>query len=253
MSQESDPLLGLPESLPSVLTSLAAGLNTNAGGFSNNDGSLNFGAFQTAPNVEVATGAKVKLPDFVEEHTDLWFWQVEAALDAAEISADKKKYNTIIGQLPTRVMYKLADLRTQVPPTGQMYKTLKDRIIGEFADSTQTKITKLLSEMALGDRKPSQLLAEMRSKAANTPVGDDLLKQLWLRNLPEQIRAIISADDQMPLITVATMADRILEAIKGSAHISGVGQAIIQLTATVSPVVTNPMELMQRQIDELTR
>lgn len=254
MDPEKDPLL--PASTASMLTNLPAGINTGASGSlagPNNNAALNFGAFQSAPNIEVASGTRVKLPDFVEEHTDLWFWQVEAAFDAAGITADKKKYNTIIGQLPTRVMYKLADLRTHVPPTGQMYGTLRDRIIGEFADSTQTKITKLLGDMVLGDRKPSQLLAEMRSKAANTPVGEDLLKQLWLRNLPEQIRAIISADDQVPLTTVATMADRIMEAIKGSARINNVGQYSTQPTASVNPVITNPIDLMQRQIDELTR
>lgn len=250
MNTEKEPLLGSP-STTTGLSNVNTGLNANASG--SNNGALNFGAFQTAPNVEAASSTKVKLPDFVEEHTDLWFWQVEAAFDAAGIMADKKKYNTIIGQLPTRVMYKLADLRTQVPPQGQMYKTLKDRIVNEFADSTQTKITKLLGDMALGDRKPSQLLAEMRSKAANTPVGDDLLKQLWLRNLPEQIRAIISADDQMPLTTVATMADRIMEAIKGSAYVNDVGQFTVQPMAMVNPVTKNPMEAMQRQIDELTR
>lgn len=93
----------------------------------------------------------------------------------------------------------------------------------------------------------------MRSKAANTPVGDDLLKQLWLRNLPEQIRVIISADDQMPLMTFATVADRIMEAIGGSASVNTVGQFTFQSTAMVNPVITSPMESIQRQIDELTR
>lgn len=65
---------------------------------------------QQAPmRVGTLDQGKVKLPDFVEEHTDLWFWQVEAAFEAAGIVSDKKRYYTIIGQLPTRVMYKLAD------------------------------------------------------------------------------------------------------------------------------------------------
>lgn len=124
MSQEGDPLL--PKSTPPTVTNLTADFNTNAGGGLGTGGVINFGAFQTPPNVEATSSAKVKLPDFFEKHTDLWVWQVEAAFDAAGISADKKKYNTIIGQLPTRVMYKLADLRTHEPPAGQMYKTFKD-------------------------------------------------------------------------------------------------------------------------------
>lgn len=173
MTEEKTPLLNLPTTTPSALANLATGLNTIAGGGSNGDPALNFGAFQAAPNVEATNSAKVKLPDFVEEHTDLWFWQVEAAFDAAGRKgrkADKKKYNTIIGQLPTRVMYKLADLRTHVPPAGQMYKTRKARIVNEFADSTQTKITKLLGNMALGDRKP------FREAGSATIVGGNAFK-----------------------------------------------------------------------------
>ncbi|XP_039968447.1 uncharacterized protein LOC120780253 [Bactrocera tryoni] len=172
---------------------------------------------QQAPmRVDTLDQGKVKLPDFVEEHTDLWFWQVEAAFEAAGIVSDKKRYYTIIGQLPTHVMYKLADFRTNPPARNEMYKNLKARIINEFADSTQTKLTKLLSDLSLGDRKPSQLLAEMRTRAAATPVTYELLKQLWLRNLPEQIRAILSADEHITLVNAATMADRIMEATKDS-------------------------------------
>ncbi|XP_049307739.1 uncharacterized protein LOC125777313 [Bactrocera dorsalis] len=171
---------------------------------------------QAPMRVDTLDHGKVKLPDFVEEHTDLWFWQVEAAFEAAGIVSDKKRYYTIIGQLPTRVMYKLADFRTNPPARNEMYENLKARIINEFADSTQTKLTKLLSDLSLGDRKPSQLLAEMRTRAAATPVTDELLKQLWLRNLPEQIRAILSADEHITLVNAATMADRIMEATKGS-------------------------------------
>lgn len=168
---------------------------------------------------------KVKLPDFVEENTDLWFWQVEAQFEAAALipkgnlnqqhSIDKKQYNTIIGQLPTRIMYKLSDLRTTPPAAGTMYNALKQRITTEFADSTQTKITKLLGEMSLGDRKPSQLLAEMRTKAANTPVTDQLLSELWQRTLPAEVRAILSAAENMPLAQSAAQADRIMDAIRG--------------------------------------
>lgn len=197
--------------------------------------------------------SKVKLPDFTEEHTDLWFWQVEAAFEAAGITSDKRKYMTIIGQLPTNVMYKLADLRDHQPANGTMYNTLKQRIITEFADSMQTKITKLLGDISLGDRKPSQLLAEMRTKAANTPITDDLLKQLWLRNLPEQIRAIISADDEMALNTAANMADRVLEATKGPTHYANAAQAGNK-QANVNPVTdTNILENIQKQMDELAR
>lgn len=199
-------------------------------------------------NTEIGAidNSKVKLPDFTEEYTELWFWQVECAFESANIGADRKKYNTIIGQLPTRVMYKLADLKQNPPATGTMYNTLKQRVINEFGESTQTKITKLFSDMSLGDRKPSQLLAEMRAKAADTPVTEELLLSLWQRNLPEQVRAILSSDTTLTASQSATIADRIVESTRSTPkmHINEV-----QTTSTMHPVVSAqtmpPMQPMQ--------
>lgn len=55
---------------------------------------------------------------------------------------------------------------------------IKISIVIEFADSIPTKITKLLSELAVGYRKPPQLLAEMRNRAAEILVTNELLMQL---------------------------------------------------------------------------
>lgn len=196
---------------------------------------------------------KVKLPDFVEENTDLWFWQVEAQFEAANLiprgnftqqnSIDKKRYNTIIGQLPTRIMYKLSDLRDNPPAAGTMYNTLKERITREFADSTPTKITKLLSEMSLGDRKPSQLLAEMRTKAANTPITEQLLNELWQRTLPQEVRAILSAAENLPLAQAAAQEDRVMEAIRGkTSYVNAMQPAYTAVTAPqfIPPTFTQP-------------
>ncbi|XP_039968947.1 uncharacterized protein LOC126764661 [Bactrocera neohumeralis] len=157
-------------------------------------------------------------------------------------------------------MYKLADFRTNPPARNEMYENLKARIINEFADSTQTKLTKLLSDLSLGDRKPSQLLAEMRTRAAATPVPDELLKQLWLRNLPELIRAILSADEHITLVNAATMADRIMVATKDSNSFIHAVQQSPQQTVNTHPQqsacnepASQAILEMQRQINALSR
>lgn len=161
----------------------------------------------------VSVNTKVRLPEFFKENVDLWFWQVECAFTAASITADARRYNAIIGQLPPQVIFKLADFKDRPPPANAMYDTLKERIIREYGDSQLTRITKLLEDMALGDRKPSQLLADMRAKAASTDINESLLQQLWMRNLSSTIRAILSADSVTPLQEKAATADRIHEAI----------------------------------------
>lgn len=203
-------------------------------------------SLQQKNEINAVDNTKVKLPDFVEEYAELWFWQVEAAFEAARVLSDRKKYNTIIGQLPTRVMYKLADLRTKPPQDGRMYETLKQRIMEEFADTTQAKITQLLEAMSLGDRKPSQLLAEMRAKAAHTPVTDALLKELWTRNLPEQVRAIVSSND-LTLNQASTMADRVAEALKPYRSVN----ALSSTSSIVQEDTSYTIQQIQRQIDQI--
>lgn len=202
------------------------GSGSNSGPPANNAG--------TDQHVMKIDASKVKLPEFLPGNVDMWFWQVDSAFIAADIKADAKKYHSIIGQLPSTVITKLADFRTNPPKAGEMYQTLKDKIVKEFADSEQTKIEKLLEDMPLGDRKPSELLNDMRTKAANTPVNDELLRQLWMRNLPETIRAILSTDDTSPLTTKAAMADKIHEATRKGL----MGRSVNEISST-QPRITN--------------
>lgn len=90
-----------------------------------------------------------------------------------------------------------------------MYVTLKNRLIAQFADSETTKLKMLLSELELGDKKPSNLLREMRS-LANSSMNDDLLASLWLQRLPSQVQAILSTSSE-PLEKLSIMADKICE------------------------------------------
>lgn len=90
---------------------------------------------------------------------------------ALAIDIASKKYHAVISSLPSNVIFKISEFRKN-PPQTRMYETLKNKIIQEFSDSEQTKVTKLLRDIPLGDRKPSALLAEKRAKSANTQITD---------------------------------------------------------------------------------
>lgn len=183
------------------------------------------GQSTTNAQISAAETSKIKLTEFHEDNTDLWFWQVEAAFDASGITSDKKKYNTIIGQMPTRVMCRLLDLRKNPPANGEMFATLKKRIIAEFADSTQTKVTKILNEMTLGDQKPSHLLADMRAKSDGTGITEDLLKTIWNGHLPQQTLAILASAQDISVTQSASIADRIWEDHRRTPHVNEVSQS----------------------------
>ncbi|XP_037941334.1 patched domain-containing protein 3-like [Teleopsis dalmanni] len=79
-----------------------------------------------------------------------------------------------------------------------------------YSESEQRKIQRLLSEVELGDRRPTQLLTELTALAKDK-VSDEFLKSLWLKRLPPQVRAILQASN-VALAELAKLADRICEA-----------------------------------------
>lgn len=87
---------------------------TNTDGSTSNENNTNNGNGDQTQIMKI-DASKVKLPEFLSNNVDMWFWQVESAFIAADIRSDAKKYHSIIGQLPSTVITKLADFRTNPP------------------------------------------------------------------------------------------------------------------------------------------
>lgn len=86
--------------------------------------------------------------------------------------------------------------------------------LGQRMANAIEEMTKLLENMPMGDNcKPSELLDEMRARAG-TVVDDNLLRQLWIRNLPETVRAILLTGNGTTLDEDVVKADRVDEAIR---------------------------------------
>lgn len=150
----------------------------------------------------------VKVPPFWSDSPEIWFVQVESQFANADITTDNTKFNTVVGAIETKI---LGHVREAVlhPPTGNKYENLKQAMLKEFADSDYTKLKKLFSELSLGDNKPSFLLNEMR-RLGGANVGEDVLKTLWMNQLPVHARAIL-ATSTAPLSELANTADKIIE------------------------------------------
>lgn len=93
---------------------------------------------------------------------------------------------------------------------GTKYETLKTRIIATFSESSERKLKRLLSGQVMGDQKPSQFLRTMQSLGRGQ-VGDNVLKSLFLEQLPENVRAILSISDQQDINKLADQADKIMD------------------------------------------
>ncbi|KAF0762798.1 Uncharacterized protein FWK35_00007739 [Aphis craccivora] len=120
----------------------------------------------------------VKAPSFWKGDLNIWF----AQFALGGITNDTTKYYHVISAVDTEILTQVTDI-IQRPPESNKYDTLKVRLINIFTGSEEKKLRKLLSEVELGDRKPSALLNEMQRLGGNA-LSSELLKSLWLQHLP---------------------------------------------------------------------
>lgn len=86
-------------------------------------------------------------------------------------------------------MTTVADL-LENPPAAGKYDNLKEQLIKRFADSHEKQLRTLLLGIELGNKKPSQLLREMKT-LAGTDATEGLLRTLWLQRLPDRIQQML--------------------------------------------------------------
>ncbi|XP_049313823.1 uncharacterized protein LOC125778731 [Bactrocera dorsalis] len=198
-------------------------------------------------NVEVAK-VSIRIPPFWHAKPELWMAQVESQFIAAGITSDKTKYHTVVAAIESNVLAQISDIILN-PPNSELYTTLKNRIITQFADSEQKRVKKLLQEQELGDMRPSQLLREMRS-LAGSEINDNILKSIWMSRLPSNMRLIISISNE-PLDKVALLADKICE-VSDTPHVhvvetpdtaarsqSSIEQQLAEITKEIASIKAN--------------
>ncbi|XP_043658987.1 uncharacterized protein LOC122623732 [Drosophila teissieri] len=148
----------------------------------------------------------VKIPPFWPEHSELWLSQIEAQFILAGITSDDTKFNTVLASIEAPVLARISDAVVNQPSVGK-YENLKSCILERFCESEQKKIQKLISEIYLGDKRPSHLLNELSSLAANK-VNESFLKALWMQRLPAQVQTILQVSDAS-LSDLAKLADKV--------------------------------------------
>ncbi|KII63791.1 Transposon Ty3-I Gag-Pol polyprotein [Thelohanellus kitauei] len=100
-----------------------------------------------------------------------------------------------------------------------MYQTLKKKLLSVFGLTSGVRASRLLDIGGLGDRKPSELLAEMRSLAGGH-TSCLLFEQLFLRQMPEDVRMQLAREDFSDLDELGVRADEFWQS-KSSNH--GIG------------------------------
>lgn len=159
------------------------------------------------PDAELSRVA-LKAPPFWETNPELWFIQLESQFKLSGITVDDTKFHVVVAALDSKILSSVSDI-IRAPPAEKKYDILKKRILDHFSQSESSKLRLLLQELMLGDKRPSQLLQEMRN-LSNGKIGDDVLKSLWLQRLPIAIQQILSVS-QSNLDDLSLIADKVNE------------------------------------------
>ncbi|XP_052742382.1 uncharacterized protein LOC128198895 [Bicyclus anynana] len=164
----------------------------------------------------------MRVPPFWRDKPRLWFISFEAATADLKKSQDQLA-QMVVAQLQKEDIEQISDILFD-PPATDLYTAVKNRLISAYEESDSRQLQKLLSEIELGDQKPTQLLRRMRF-LAREKVPDSTLRILWTNHLPSHVRSVLAASESFSTKTaldeLAILADKMVES-SPSSHIAAV-------------------------------
>ena len=160
----------------------------------------------------IAAVSKVDIPSFWEADPVLWFRQCESAFRRANTTSSGVKFDHIVGKLPNAVSLSCRSLLLSINfEDKDAYERLKAHLCKNFGKSKWQMGYALLDSPGLGDRRPTQLLQDLR---ALLPVGEaegTLFQCVFLKRLPAAMSDAILAANLDDIEAMAEMADRLFD------------------------------------------
>lgn len=164
-------------------------------------------AFTAAtPSPDVAAIAYVRLPGFWRHSPQQWFIHAEAIFQTNRVRSDLTKVNHVLSALDEDGIRTIADLLG----ADIQYSLVRHRLINAYSIPQATRFRTIVQPGGLGDRRPSQMLRDMRSVLPDG-INDSALKEFWLQKLPQHILMVVSGLDGS-LESLAERADRVVPA-----------------------------------------
>lgn len=167
----------------------------------------------------------LKLPTFWHKQPKLWFAQLESEFLVFRIRSEDIKYNTVIRHLDEQALVAVSEI-VENPPETNKYLHLKNLLINRFTDSEEKRLRQLLAGIELNDKKPSELLREIKQLAGGS-ISENILHSIWLQRLPARIQATLAVVEDSPLVKLAELADKIIDRDSG-----------LQVATIASPVAS---------------
>jgi len=155
---------------------------------------------------EVVGHISVKPIPFSNKCPEIWFLQMESQFALAKITKAETKYHHVLSSIPIEVAGNLSI------SANQDYDELKKQILDGLKENKHTLIDKALSAIELGDRRPTQLVNEIKRRFSEIglPIDDNIVKSRLLSSLPCTIRSALVGHDSASLDQYAAIADSML-------------------------------------------
>jgi len=165
---------------------------------------------------QVHAAPAITLPPFWPDNSAAWFAMAESRFRVRRIMDEWDRYDNLVSALSADSIRLVLDVITN-PPDVAPYTFLRERLLGTHLKTDYQRIEELSLIGQLGDRKPSQLLAQMLEIC---PVSEHRSKFFifhFLQRLPQELRIMLGDDDHQDIQQVAAKADR-LWALHGHRH-----------------------------------
>ncbi|XP_078495302.1 uncharacterized protein LOC144750117 [Ciona intestinalis] len=197
------------------------------------------------------------LPKFWTELPVEWFLYIEGIFHDKGIKSQRGKFRNVIETLSKDEILRLNNFRSFINHPNA-YDLLKQNMLNVFHEDESSRMARFFDGSPLGDRRPSDMLSEMRSLLGINSDNIDpslelLMKETFLKRIPAQVRRIIVASDvPQTLDSLARKADSILsrERLNLDSDRSDVNITANRTNLDLAQPYVN--EHLQRQVQNLT-
>ena len=130
---------------------------------------------------------KFSLPEYTPESVTFWFKRVDKAFEAAEVKKPIEKICHLMDKLPASIA-----LTYEAHIDANDYDGLKAAILGAKGKTDEERF-RIFQNCTLGDRKPSELMAELFQQLPrdDSAAVNFILKQTFMSKLPADLAQLM--------------------------------------------------------------
>ena len=159
----------------------------------------------------------VKLPPFWPDAPAVWFTSVELQFDIRGIASQKDRFCLAAAALDKDALKRVMHVITNPDPENP-YDALKQALVVSHQLNDYERVELVIKMPPLGDRKPTQLAADMMEACPATEKKSKFLVSLFLQRLPNEVRIHLATEDMTDLALLAKKADQLMSYHRRQAH-----------------------------------